>query len=266
MTFAIYGQRFYSRLILGTAGYPSLAIMQQALEAAQCELITVSLKRQAFDSSQANPFWERILNSGCQVLPNTAGCRSAAEALTTARLGRELFQTTRVKLEVIGDDHTLQPAVIELVKAAEWLIAEGFQVWPYCTDDITVCRALVEAGCEVLMPLAAPIGSGQGLLNEYGLRLLRNRFADIPLIVDAGIGTPSDAVKAMEMGMDAVLLNSAIAQAQDPAMMACAFARGVEAGRLAYQARRMPVRDLAHSATPLEDTPFWQQPTTLTGE
>jgi thiazole synthase len=177
--------------------------------------------------------------------------------VTTAELARELFGTPWIKLEVIGDDETLQPDVVGLVEAAAILVREGFEVFPYCTEDLTVAARLVDAGCQVVMPWAAPIGSGQGLVNKAGLRLLRARFPDVTMIVDAGLGAPSHAAEALELGFDGVLLNTAIAKADDPVAMARAFALAVESGRLAHQAGLMPPRDFASPSTPVVGTPFW---------
>ncbi len=185
------------------------------------------------------------------MLPNTAGCRTAKEAIATAQMARELFATNWIKLEVIGDEDTLQPDFFGLVEAAHSLGQEGFCVFPYMTEDLTVAERLLEVGCRVLMPWAAPIGSGRGLNNVYGLRALRNKFPDVPLIIDAGLGAPSHAAAAMELGYDAVLLNTAVARAGDPAAMAGAFALGVTAGRAAFLAKPMTPRDLAESSTPV---------------
>jgi len=255
----IADQPLTSRLILGTALYPSLEVMRAAIAAAHAEIITVSLRRQAPDQKAGASFWDAVKDLGCQILPNTAGCRSVAEAHTTALMAREIFDTHWVKLEVIGDDYNLQPDSIALLHAAEKLVADGFEVFPYCTEDLVVAKRLVECGCRILMPWGSPIGSGQGLLNPYALRTLRQRLPAITLVVDAGIGTPSHAVQAMEMGVDAVLLNSAVALAEDPVAMAQAFKWAVQSGRLAYEAGRMPKRELASPSTPVVDKPFWHQ-------
>lgn len=249
---------YSSRLLLGTALYPSPNCMAESIKASGSQIITVSLKRQ-LPGSQDNTFWQGIQSLGCSLLPNTAGCRTAKEAVTTAEMAREIFQTHWIKLEVIGDDYTLAPHPYELISAAEQLIAKGFEVFPYCTDDLVVCKSLVNVGCKIVMPLASPIGSGKGIINPYALRNLRERLSDTVLIVDAGIGCPSDAALAMEMGFDAVLLNSAVAKSLDPVKMARAFSLATEAGRLAFEAGLMPQRDLASPSTPLIDTPFWKQ-------
>jgi len=188
---------------------------------------------------------------GVRVLPNTAGCHSVKEAVTTAHMARELFETPWIKLEVIGHTDTLQPDPFGLVEAARILCEDGFQVFPYTTEDIVLADRLLAAGCEVLMPWGAPIGTGLGLTNVYGLRTLRAQFPDVPLVVDAGLGLPSQAARAMEMGYDAVLLNTAVAKAGDPAAMAEAFAKAVEAGRLAYESDPMEPRDMAAPSTPV---------------
>ena len=257
----IGNQSFTQRLLLGTAQYPSLTIMEDAVRASEAEIITVSVRRQTAatdgNAHTTNPFWQHIKALKRQLLPNTAGCYSAQEALHIAHIARELFDTTWVKLEVIGDRYTLQPHPSELLKATETLIQDGFTVLPYCTDDLVLCQELVSLGCTVLMPWAAPIGSGQGLLNPFALRTLRARFPDITLIVDAGIGAPSHAVQAMELGFDAVLLNSAVSLSQDPVAMATAFKKAVQAGGLAHQAGIIPKRNMAVPSTPATDRPFW---------
>jgi thiazole synthase len=243
-----YGVELTSRLMLGTAQYPSPAVLRAAIAASGAEVITVSLRREGAEGAQ---FREIIAEAGCRILPNTAGCHSAREAVTTAQMARELFGTNWIKLEVIGHADTLQPDPFALVEAARILCAEGFEVFPYTTEDLVLGEKLVEAGCRVLMPWGAPIGSGQGLRNVEGLRAMRAHFPDVPLVIDAGIGTPSDAARAMEMGFDAVLLNTAVARAGDPVTMGRAFARAVEAGRLGFEAGLMPRRDMARPSTPV---------------
>ena len=257
----IDNQKFTSRLLLGTAQYPSPAILTEAIIQSEVEIITVSLRRQNIadaGTAKANKFWQLLRNLSCKFLPNTAGCYSAKEAITTAQMARELFGTNWVKLEVIGDDYTLQPNVFELVKAADALVQDGFVVLPYCTDDLIACQRLVDCGCQILMPWAAPIGSGRGPQNPYALQLLRDRFHDLTLIVDAGIGKPSHAAAVMEMGYDAVLLNAAVARAADPIAMARAFTKAVDSGRLAYEAGCITPQDSAQASTPLIDKPFWK--------
>jgi thiazole synthase len=190
-------------------------------------------------------------------MPNTAGCRTPKEAITTAQMARELFATDWVKLEVIGNDDTLQPDLFGLVEAAAALTRDGFKVFPYMTEDLVAAERLMAAGCEVLMPWGAPIGTGRGLANPYALKSLRQYFPNVPLIIDAGIGAPSHAAEAMEMGYDAVLLNTAIASAADPVRMARAFASAIEAGRLAYESGLMETRDMAAPSTPVAGTPFF---------
>ncbi|MFU1479144.1 thiazole synthase [Roseovarius sp. C7] len=246
----LYGKTLTSRLMLGTAQYPSPKVLTEAIAASGTEVITVSLRRETAEGSGAG-FWDILRENGAHILPNTAGCHSAQEAVTTARMARELFGTNWIKLEVIGDADTLQPDVFGLIEAAEALCAEGFEVFPYTTDDLVVAARLVAAGCRVLMPWGAPIGSGQGLRNPEALRTMRAHFPDIPLVVDAGIGRPSDACAAMELGMDAVLLNTAVARAGDPVSMARAMAGAIEAGRAGHEATPMERRDMAVPSTPL---------------
>ncbi len=249
----------HSRLLIGSALYPSPRIMQEAIRASGAGVVTVSLRRQAPGAGGGNAFWERLKTLDLALLPNTAGCDSARAAITTAQMARELFGTHWIKLEVIGDDYNLQPDPFGLLEAARELIAQGFEVFPYCTDDLVLCERLVEAGCRILMPWGAPIGTGRGLLNPYALRTLRARLPDVTLIVDAGIGAPSHAAQALEMGFDGVLLNTAVATAADPVAMAHAFRHAVAAGRLAWEAGLMEPRDLASPSTPVVGTPFWQQ-------
>jgi thiazole synthase len=257
----LYGHDISSRLLIGTALYPSPAIMEEAIRAAGAEIVTVSLRREAAGGKAGNAFWNIISSLGVKVLPNTAGCRTVREAVTTAQMARELFATPWVKLEVIGDDETLQPDVVGLVEAADILIRDGFEVFPYCTEDLTVVARLIEVGCQVVMPWASPIGSAKGMLNPYLLKTLRARFPDVPMIIDAGIGAPSHAAEALEMGFDAVLLNTAVAKAQDPVAMARAFRLAVEAGRLGHEAGLMQARDFASPSTPVVGTPFWHAAT-----
>lgn len=247
-----------SRLLLGTALYPSPETMKEAVEASRCEVVTVSLRRQAGGAAKETgaSFWDLIRSLGVQVLPNTAGCRTVKEAVTTAQMGRELFDTDWVKLEVVGDDYTLQPDPVALIEAARILCEDGFLVLPYTTEDLVVARRLVEVGCRILMPWGAPIGSGQGVLNPFLLRTLRERLPEVCLIVDAGLGKPSEAAAVMELGFDGVLLNSAVALATDPVQMARAFAQAVEAGRVGYEAGLMTPRDFASPSTPTLGTPF----------
>jgi thiazole synthase len=255
--FEVYGEALTSRLLLGTALYPSPDIMRRAVEASSPSVITVSLRREGGrEAASGQRFWQLVKNLGVRLLPNTAGCHTPREAITTAHMAREVFETDWIKLEVIANDDTLQPDVFGLVEAAEALSREGFKVFPYCTDDLSVAERLLSAGCHVLMPWASPIGTGRGLANPYALRSLRAYFPTTPLIVDAGIGAPSHAAHAMELGFDAILLNTAIAKADDPAAMALAFAKAIEAGRIAYRAGLMPARDMASPSTPVAGLPF----------
>jgi thiazole synthase len=254
---AFYGENVSSRLLVGTALYPSPAIMQQAIRASGADLVTVSVRRETAGGKTGDAFWSLIRELGVKVLPNTAGCHSVREAVTTAKLARELFGTQRIKLEVIADSETLQPDVIGLVEAATILIKDGFEVYPYCTEDLGVAQRLVDAGCRVIMPWAAPIGSARGITNRDALKLLRQRLPDITLVVDAGLGAPSHAAEALELGYDAVLLNTAIAKAENPVAMANAFRLAVDAGRAAFEAGLMTPRDFASPSTPVVGTPFW---------
>lgn len=246
-----YSTSLQSRLMLGTAGYPSPASLLAAIEAAGTEVVTVSLRRESSGARAGQHFWSMIRDVGVKVLPNTAGCHSVHEAVTTAHMAREVFGTNWIKLEVIGDSDTLQPDVFGLVEAARILCAEGFEVFPYTTEDLVVAEKLVDAGCRVLMPWGAPIGSGRGLNNVSALRTLRARLPAIALVVDAGLGLPSHAAQAMELGFDAVLLNTAVAQADDPPAMARAFSLAVQAGLQARQAGPIPQRDFAVPSTPV---------------
>ncbi len=248
-----------SRLLIGSALYPSPQVMQDAIRASGAQVVTLSLRRQSPGAGGGSDFWNRLQELDINLLPNTAGCHSVKAAVTTAQMARELFGTRWVKLEVIGDDYNLQPDPFGLLEAARELLGQGFEVFPYCTDDLVLCERLVEAGCRILMPWGSPIGTGRGLINPYALRTLRARLPDITLIVDAGIGTPSHAARAMEMGFDAVLLNTAVARAEDPVRMAEAFRHGVAAGRLAWEAGAMAERDSAAPSTPVVGTPFWHQ-------
>lgn len=253
----LYGQSVRSRLLLGTAQYPSPFTLAQAVKQSRAEIVTVSLRREASGERAGQQFWALIRDLGVRVLPNTAGCKTVKEAVTTAQMAREVFGTSWVKLEVIADDDTLQPDLFGLVEAAEALTRDGFEVFPYTTEDLSAAERLVDVGCRVLMPWGAPIGSGRGLSNRTGLKTLRSRFPDIPLIVDAGIGAPSHAAEGMELGYDAILLNTAVAKAGDPVRMAEAFAGAIEAGRAAFEAKLMEPRDMAAPSTPVAGTPFW---------
>jgi thiazole synthase len=255
----LFGQMLNSRLLIGSALYPSPAIMCDAIRASGAEIVTVSLRRQAPQQQSGNDFWNLLKELNCQLLPNTAGCHSVQEAVTMANMCREIFNTDWIKLELIGDDYNLQPDPIALIQASEILVKEGFKVLPYCTDDLVICRRLLDVGCEVLMPWGAPIGTGKGLINPYALTTLRQRLPNTPLIIDAGIGLPSHACQAMELGFDGILLNSAVAQAGHPVSMAAAFSGAVTAGRQAYLANPMPEKNTAAASTPTLGTPFWHQ-------
>lgn len=248
---SFYGVELKSRLLLGTSRYPSPAVLERAVKASGAEVVTLSLRRESGAGRTGQSFWSLIQSLGVRVLPNTAGCHSVKEAVTTAHMARELFDTNWIKLEVIGEADTLQPDVFGLVEAARILSEDGFEVFPYTTEDLVVADRLVEAGCRVLMPWGAPIGSARGLNNVYGLRSLRAHFPDIALVVDAGIGVPSHAAAAMELGYDAVLLNTAVAEAGDPVEMARAFALAVEAGHAAFRAQPLEPRDMAVPSTPV---------------
>ncbi len=253
--------RFYdveveSRLMLGTALYPSPHVMAEAVRASGTDIVTVSLRRESADARAGQAFWQIVRDLGVRVLPNTAGCHTVKEAVTTAQMAREVFATPWIKLEVIGEEDTLQPDLFGLVEAARVLADDGFEVFPYTTEDLVAAERLIEAGCKVLMPWGAPIGSGLGLTNRQGLERLRGHFPDVPLVVDAGIGLPSHAAAAMEMGYDAVLLNTAVAKAGDPALMAAAMRDAVVAGRAAYEADPMTPRDMASPSTPVMGKAF----------
>ncbi|MGI8580517.1 MAG: thiazole synthase [Solirubrobacteraceae bacterium] len=243
----IAGRRFGSRLLLGTGGFSNLEQMGAALHASGTELATVALRR--IDPSQRGSILDVLSDAGVDVLPNTAGCFTARDAVLTAQLAREAFETDWVKLEVIGDDRTLLPDAVELLEAAETLVDEGFVVLPYTTDDPVLARRLEDVGCAAVMPLGSPIGSGMGIRNPYNLSIIRER-AGVPVVLDAGVGTASDAALAMELGCDAVLCASAISRADEPVTMARAIRRAVEAGRLARAAGRIPRRLYAEASTP----------------
>ena len=253
----VYGVSLGSRLLLGTAQYTSPAVLEASVRASGTDVVTVSLRREAARKADGQVFFDLIRGWDVRVLPNTAGCRTAKDAITTALMARELFETTWIKLEVIANDDTLQPDVFGLVEAAEELTKQGFEVFPYTTDDLGVAERLMSSGCELLMPWGAPIGTGRGLANPYALKTMRSYFPGVPLVVDAGIGAPSHAAHAMELGYDAVLLNTAVSKASDPVVMAEAFADGVRAGRRAHLAGLMEPRDMAQPSTPVAGTPFF---------
>jgi thiazole synthase len=246
------GRTFASRLLLGTGGFPSLATLAEAIAASGAELVTVALRR--VDPDARGSLTDVLAEAGVELLPNTAGCHTARDAVTTARLAREAFDTDWVKLEVIGDEDTLLPDAPELLRAAEELVDDGFVVLPYTTDDPVLARRLADVGCAAVMPLGSPIGSGMGIRNPYNISLIREAV-DVPVVLDAGIGTASDAALAMELGCDAVLAASAISRAQDPVRMARAMRAAVTAGRLAQGAGRIPRRRYATASTPDDGLP-----------
>lgn len=253
----IGGIELKSRLFLGTARYPSPVILKQSIARSGCDIITVSLRREMAGTPPAGQrFWDFMRSLPVRVLPNTAGCRSVQEAVTTAEMARDFFDTTWIKLEVIGDDLTLQPDPFATVEAARILVKKGFEVFPYTTDDLVVALRLADVGCRIIMPWGAPIGTGQGLSNPAALKTLRQRLPHHILIVDAGLGRPSHAAQAMELGYDAVLLNTAVALSDDPPAMAAAFALATDAGRQAYEAGTMSPRLQAEASTPIVGAPF----------
>lgn len=245
--FVLAGETFTSRLLLGTGGVPSLEVLDRAVRASGTQLVTVALRR--VEASSNASMLEVLDRCGVRLLPNTAGCRTAREAVRTARLAREAFGTPWVKLEVIGDEHTLLPDAVELLDAAEQLVADGFTVLAYTTDDPVLGRRLADVGCAAVMPLGSPIGSGLGIRNPHNIALLRDAVS-VPVVLDAGIGAPSDAALALELGCDAVLAASAVTRAADPVAMAGALRLAVEAGRAAHGAGRIPRRTVARASSP----------------
>jgi thiazole synthase len=246
------GEIFESRLILGTGGVPSLEVLERAIVGSGTQLVTIALRR--IETSVNGPLLEVLDRCKVRLLPNTAGCMTAREAVLTAKLARDAFETSWVKLEVIGDDRTLLPDPIELLDAAERLVADGFTVLPYTNDDPIVARRLADAGCAAVMPLGSPIGSGLGIRNPHNIALIRESVS-VPVVLDAGLGTASDAALAMELGCDAVLLASAVTRARDAEMMAVAMRDAVRAGRLAFRAGRIPRRWHAEASTPIAGLP-----------
>jgi thiazole synthase len=243
----IAGRTLRSRLLLGTGGFPSLMVLSEAIHASGSELVTVALRR--VDPAARGSLTDVLERAGVELLPNTAGCFTARDAVLTAKLAREAFQTDWVKLEVIGDEDTLLPDAPELLKAAEILVDDGFVVLPYTTDDPVLARRLADVGCAAVMPLGAPIGSGMGIRNPYNIALIREAV-QVPVVLDAGVGTASDAALAMELGCDAVMVASAVSRAQDPVAMASAMRAAVHAGRLAHGAGRIPRRTYATASSP----------------
>jgi len=245
----IAGVEFSSRLFLGTASYPNQQIMLDSLVASGCQVVTMAMRRVSLESGGESLF--DVLGGRYHPLPNTAGCYTARDAVLTANLAREALETDWIKLEVIGDGETLFPDVEQLLVAARELVADGFVVLPYCNDDPITAKKLEDMGCAAVMPLGAPIGSGMGIRNPYNLRIIREQCS-LPIIVDAGVGTASDAAVALELGCDGILLNTAVAGARDPVKMAHAMRLGIEAGRLAYEAGRIPRKLYATASTPTE--------------
>jgi thiazole synthase len=249
--FELAGRSFTSRMLLGTSRYPNPQMMVEALEVSATQLVTVSIRRLNISDRASGSILDYIDRDRYQLLPNTAGCYTARDAVLTARLAREALGTDLIKVEVIGEEDTLLPDVEGLLKASLELIRDGFKVLPYCNDDLVTCMKLQDMGCAAVMPLASPIGSGMGIRNRYALELIREKL-QIPMIVDAGIGTASDAALAMELGADGVLLNTAVSGAHHPVAMALAMRRGIEAGRLAYLAGRIPRKRYATASSPVE--------------
>ena len=245
----IADKTYYSRLLIGTAGYPNFHVMMEAVAASGAEIATVSMRRVKFTDRSGENVFALLRERGITILPNTAGCFTAKDAVLTAQLAREALETPLIKLEVIGDDRTLFPDVEQLLSAAVTLVKDGFTVLPYCNDDPITCKKLEDIGCAVVMPLGAPIGSGMGIRNPYNLQIIRD-IVQVPLIVDAGVGTASDAAEAMELGCDGVLLNTAIAKAHRPVLMAEAMKKAIEAGRAAFLAGRIPRKLYANASSP----------------
>ncbi len=253
----IAGRGFHSRLILGTGGFANHEVLAQALDVAGAELCTVALRR--LDPSARGSILDVLDRAGVELLPNTAGCFTARDAIVTAQLAREAFQTDWIKLEVIGDDRTLLPDAVELVAAAEELVDDGFVVLPYTTDDPVLARRLEDVGCAAVMPLGSPIGSGMGICNPYNISIIVERAA-VPVVLDAGVGTASDAALAIELGCDAVLCASAISRSHDPVAMAQSIKLAVQAGALARGAGRIPRRRYAEASTPEHGLPEFDVP------
>ena len=245
----IADKTYHSRLLIGTAGYPNFHVMMEAVAASGAEIATVSMRRVKFTDMSSENVFALLRERGITILPNTAGCFTAKDAVLTAQLAREALETPLIKLEVIGDDRTLFPDVEQLLSAAVTLVKAGFTVLPYCNDDPITCKKLEDIGCAVVMPLGAPIGSGMGIRNPYNLQIIRD-IVQVPLIVDAGVGTASDAAVAMELGCDGVLLNTAIAKAHRPVLMAEAMKKAIEAGRAAFLAGRIPRKLYANASSP----------------
>ncbi len=242
---------YKSRLLIGTAGYPNFDLMMRSLEASGAEIATVAMRRVKLSDASGENLFNLLREKGYTILPNTSGCFTAKDAVLTAQLAREALETSLIKLEVIGDDETLFPDVEQLLPAATTLVKDGFTVMPYCNDDPITCKKLEDIGCATVMPLGAPIGSGMGIRNPYNIQIIRDTVS-VPVIVDAGVGTASDAAIAMELGCDGVLLSTAVAKARQPVMMASAMRKAVEAGREAFLAGRIPRKLYATASSPLE--------------
>ena len=249
--FVIAGVTYGSRLLIGTARYPNMQVMLKSVEASGAEIVTVGIRRLNMHDESGEGVLDLLDRSRYTILPNTAGCFTAQDAVLTARLAREALETDLIKLEVIGDERTLFPDVVGLLQAAETLVNDGFTVLPYCNDDPITCKKLEDLGCAAVMPLGAPIGSGMGIRNPYNIQIILDSV-NVPVIVDAGVGTASDAALAMELGCDGVLLNTAVAGARHPVKMAMAMKKGVEAGRLAFEAGRIPRKLYATASTAME--------------
>lgn len=246
----IFGIKLDSRFLIGSAGYPSPKILKESILKSQASVVTMGVKRQVSQSGASVSSWyDEVKSTKKIILPNTAGCRTAKDAVNISEISREIFQTNWIKLEIVGDEYTLQPDSFEIVEATRNLVARGFEVFVFCTEDILVAERIVSEGCKVLMPWASPIGSGQGLLNLESLKRMRERFSDLILIVDAGIGAPSHASKVMEIGFDAVLLNSAVSQAVDPVGMAQAFSLAINAGRKGFKSGLIAPQPMAKAST-----------------
>jgi thiazole synthase len=257
-TWTLGGKTVHSRFLLGSAQYPSLDVLGQCLQESQSQILTVSLRKAQGHEGKGlkGHFWDWIQHQVPYLLPNTAGARSAREAIETALMSREVFGTNWIKVEITAEDTYLSPDCFELVEATKELVKEGFIVFPYMTEDLRVAEAILHQGTQILMPWASPIGSGQGILNIEGLKRLRKTFPEATLIVDAGIGRPSQATQLMESGFDGILCNTAVSLAQYPHLMARAFKEGIQAGRWAYLAGIMPMREMAFASTSLSGRPF----------
>ena len=246
------GNRVYSsRLLIGSSGYPNFNVMLKAIEMSEANIVTVAIRRVKLNDPSNENLYSILKKKNHTILPNTAGCYTAKDAVLTAQLAREALGTDLIKLEVIGDDQTLFPDVEQLIPAASELIKDGFTVLPYCNDDPITCKKLEDIGCAVVMPLGAPIGSGAGIRNPYNIQIIRD-IIKVPVIVDAGVGTASDATVAMELGCDGILLNTAVAKARDPVLMASAMRKAVEAGREAFLSGRIPQKLYATASSPTE--------------